>query len=204
MLSSSSLSYKRRVRSASHERSDEDVQPSSSRSHRRRDLSPRPRSLEDMSHKELHAAIPSLQEHGAELESLNKRIFVRTLVKKKPEWTYSEIHALSRVTMANNRVSVCWDFDHGSVIVDWWAADRRSYDLGLSRRGLRQTTAGAIALSREVLDVIKKARCDDKVYLTVVNAVTLLYQAMPHLACSRRLQLLRCKATNPRATSSLQ
>jgi len=151
------------------------------RSSRRRDLSPRPRSMSDMAHKELHAAIPSLQEHGAELESINKRVFVRTLVKKKPEWAYGEIHALSRVTTANNRVSVCWDMEHGSLILDWWAAERPRRDLGSIRRGAHEPPAGgggAVSLSRDVLDAIKTARCDDKIYLLVINAVSLLYQAM--------------------------
>lgn len=187
MTSTPNVVSRRRARSASRERDGDDDEDddrqaatmrrlANARPSRRRDLSPRPRSMSDMAHKELCAAIPSLQEHGAELESVNKRIFVRTLVKKKPEWTYGEIHALSRTTVANNRVSVCWDMEHGSLILDWWAAERPRRDLGAMRRGAPPLSTSAVSLSREVLDAIKGARCDDKVYLLVINAVTLLYQ----------------------------
>lgn len=141
--------------------------------------------MSDMAHKALHAALPSLQEQGAELESFNKRIFVRTLVKKKPEWTYGEIHALSRVSLTNNRMSVCWDMEHGSVILDWWAAERPRRDLASIRRGTPLASDCVAPLSREVLDAIKGARCDDKVYLLVISAVTRLYLVRYRRHCRR-------------------
>jgi hypothetical protein len=194
-------SLKRRARSASRERDDDGGDDddddeerraaamrrlASARPSRRRDLSPRPRSMSDMAHKALHAAIPSLQEHGAELESFNRRIFVRTLVKKKPEWTYGEIHALSRVTTENNRISVCWDMEHGSLILDWWAAERPRRDLATIRRGTQvpPAAAGAVSLSRDVLDTIRSARCDDRVFLLLVNAVTRLYLVRRCCCCA--------------------
>jgi hypothetical protein len=167
---------------------------SNARASQRRDMSPRPRSMSDMAHKALHAALPSLQEQGAELESFNKRIFVRTLVKKKPEWTYGEIHALSRVSLTNNRMSVCWDMEHGSLILDWWAAERPRRDLASIRRGTPLASESVAPLSRDVLDAIKGARCDDKVYLLVIGAVTRLYlvrrrRRYHHHHCHRRLQM---------------
>lgn len=130
----------------------------------------------DMAHKELHAELPSLQTSGAQLESFNRRTHVRTVVTKKTEWSYGEIHDLSRVTTAHNRMSARWDFDHGSLIIDWWAVDRPRRDLCTPRRGAHQHQQKPCVLSREVLDLIKKARCSDKVYILVIEAVTLLYQ----------------------------
>jgi hypothetical protein len=201
----SSASSKRRPRSASRERdppsavaeADDDHEErravatmrrmsASTHKSRAREVSPRPRSMGDLAHKELYVAIPSLQTGGAHLESFNRRTHVRTVVTKKHEWTYGEIHELSRVTTANNRLSARWDFDHASLVIDWWSADRPRRDLCTPQRGSQQQPC---ALSREVLDVITKARCSDKVYILVIDAVSLLYQVCPGCHAHESVQL---------------
>lgn len=174
--STSAAQRPRRRRSVSRERTEDEDELTRRSVSRRRELSPQPRSKEETAHRELHSAIPSLQEDGAELESQNCRQFVRTLIKKKPEWSYGELHALARVTSTNNRLTAWWDFDHGNLIIDWFAAERPRRDLGLRRSQAGAASGLPISLSREVLDVIKAARCDAKVYIVVVNAVSLLYE----------------------------
>ena len=111
---------------------------------------------------------------GVVVDSRDLPAFVRTVVKNKSHWSYVEIDALARVTGANSRRAASWDFEFGTLVLDWWATKIPPRD---SRpRALLQQPG---PLTRELIEAIVNARCEDHVYRLVVRAATLLYLVWP-------------------------
>lgn len=197
-IASTSSHARRRRRSLSHEREgirddgdyvndvdDDDDDASVSRAAnalrkrgRRRDASPgkaqssssRPRRRCERADYELLLAMPSLCTNGVVVDSRDLPAFVRTVVKNKASWSYLEIDALARVTGAHSRRAACWDFEFGTLVLDWWATKLPAREP--RPRALLQQPG---PLTRELIEAIVKARCEDSVYRLVVRAATLLY-----------------------------
>lgn len=158
---------------------------------RRRDASPvrpqragQPRRRWERADHELSLAMPSLFTSDVVVDSRDLPAFVRTVVKNKPHWSYTEIDALTRVTGAHSRRAACWDFEFGTLVLDWWATT-----LPPRNPRPRALFQQAGPLTRELIEAIVNARCEDNVYRLVVRAATLLYLVCCAFVCVIVLQL---------------